>query len=160
MERSCSPLPAPWFFGSASMSANVFCFDQPNCTGTSADGNRKQIEPGWKCLKGNTAHRSQDAQPGVSRAACSTISPRGLECQMELANASPFTPAPTKVQVGRLVVNFVTFGLPGPFFSITYTLKMWLTQSCPGDADLQNLCSAPQGMRGAVGIWRTRQGSV
>lgn len=52
--RGHVPPAIPSVFGSASMSANVFCFDQQNCTGTGADGNRKQIEPGWNCLKRNT----------------------------------------------------------------------------------------------------------
>lgn len=69
----------------------------------------------------------------------------------------PRAPAPTKVHVGRLVIDFVAFGLPGLFFSIKYTLKMLLTQSRPGDAALRSLCSAPQRMREAVGVWRTRQ---
>lgn len=124
--------PPPPVFGSASMSANVFCFDQQRCAGTGADGNRKQIEPGWKCLKRNTqragAKKHGLACPVLHEAAFRPR-PWGHQTRTEAVKAPPPHPgplAPAEARKGRSVFIFVALAPPLPS---NPPFTMCLTQS-------------------------------
>lgn len=112
----------PPVFGSASMSANVFCFDQQNCTGTGADGNRKQIEPGWKCLKRNTQRAG--AKSSARRVPCSTKQRFAPDLRTSNTHAAgespPCPPVPAKAHAGpSLFISVaVACALPGPLSQI------------------------------------------